>query len=136
MIQQLLMGGGEITHTFSPAGGAAYFEYRDPVTYPSGGAVTISPGIPINQNITLVFPPGSYDTAGGEQRHWTYYLNNQYFRPTSGGTYTYSFSGLLTSIQLVYYEYPYGSSSHFGYISAIDGARNWTYVNGSTITIP
>jgi len=135
MIQQLLMGGG-ITHTFSPAGGADFFADQNPETYPGGGAVTISPGILINQNITLVYPPGNYDTAGGEQFWWGYYLNGQLFRPTSGGTYTYSFSGLLTSIQLYRRNDPYGNTSHIGYVSAIDGARNWTYVDGSTITIP
>ena len=133
MIQQFFMGSGIRIHHFAPAGGTSYFADENPATYPGGADVSITPGIPVKENITLVYPDGSYDTAGGEQRWWAYYLNGQQYRPTSGGTYTWNFTGLLTSIQLIYYEYPYGSRSHWGYVDAIDGERNWVYVDDTKI---
>lgn len=119
-----------VTHTFTNDG-AKFF--RGSST--NARTTDITPGIPVSSSITIFFSGGSYDTSGEDQEWAGMDVNEVQFRPSSGGTYTYSFSGSITYMRS-YSQSPDSDTKLKTYVVAIDGATDWTYINDTTITTP
>jgi len=121
-----------VTHTLTNSGGL-YFQGSPTQVR---GTTNISPGISVSSTITIYYSGGSYDLSGSEQEWVAAYINGTMYRPSSGGTYTWNFSGTITSFGATS-THPDGDPGSVEVV-AIDGGPNltpnFTYVNSSTIT--